>query len=372
MGTLAFFPWLRIREPLRIDRFHLECFRKGRAPAREDAKEQELIDAVLSPYRVFDAPVKEATIVRIDRKAYTADLVEAERNELFVFSQLVTMGGLAARSFFDKGYCNSVDFSFVIQGFREKPNGTFFDVRRRDGVTPVRVTADSYQVMAPPHLSHDKPVHVDVSLIEALVQARGHPLWDRIYESIGPFIRANTDSAETAEQSEVVEMVGAFEQALDVRGSDDLRREFEAHFRPTKDINPRNAPRIPPARRNGPSVRRLWMADFYDLRNAHAHGSQELPNDLIWDRVEHLLLGAYAYPLLVKSLLNEEGLYTLTDDDQTAIDLFEWRARTADPLLKRDEEHKAIWNNIKMDYVLERARETLERAALDSQQREEG
>jgi hypothetical protein len=280
---------------------------------------------------------------------------------------VVAFGGLAAREFccFAQGrYCNAADFSFIIQGFRDEPNGTFFDVRRRDGYTSVRVTADAYQVLAPPQRSFHRPIRLDLSLMEALISARGRPLWDRIYDAIGPFSRANSDSADIAEQTEVVEMVGAFEKALGVWGSDDLKREFADHFRPTTDISPRDAPRIPPARRNGPSVRRLWIDDLYNLRNAHAHGSQIPPTDLVWDRTEHLLLGAYAFPLLVKSLLGEERLYALTEDDQKAIDLLEWRARAEGHLLGRigdeDGHGEARWNVLQLDFLSERRRKAFE------------
>jgi hypothetical protein len=188
-------------------------------------------------------------------------------------------------------------------------------------------------------------------------------LWNRVFEAIGPFLRANTDSSEMAEQSEVVEMVGAFERALGVWG-DRLKGEFHRHFKPTADISPRDAPRIPPALRNGLSVRHLWMGDLYDLRNAHAHGDQVQPADLMWDRMEHLLLGAYAFPLLVKSLLSEEQLYQLTAQDQKAIDVFEPFARVKGHLLERlrDEggnEHLR-WDEVKSDFAWERVHAQLQ------------
>lgn len=359
---LCFFPWLTLDENVDIDRFRLVSFQRGQAPGGLGSAEQGLIDGVLAPFRVPHGPVNVATIAHLEGKAYTADLDEAERNDLFVFSQVVTFSGLAARQFCNLAaarYCNAADFAFLIQGFREEPNGTFFDVRRRDGYTSKRVTAEAYQVLAPAHLSFTRPIDLDVGLLRAFMNARGRPIWDRLFEAVGPFLRANTDSADTAEQTEVVEMVGAFEKALGVWGSDALKREFGQHFRPTRDISPRDAPRIPPARRNGPSVRRFWIDDLYSLRNAHAHGSQAPPADLLWGRIEHLLLGAYALPLLVKSLLNEEQLYELTTTDQRAIDLFEWRARAQGHLLERIEDEAGHgdlrWNALELDFIRERA-----------------
>lgn len=367
MGMLAFFPWLSIEEQVEIDRHRLVPFQHGEGPAGRGTPEQRLIDSVLAPFRAPHGPVNVATIAHLQGKAYTAELDEAERNDLFVFSQVVAFGGLAAREFrgfASSRYCNTADFSFIVQGFRDEPNGTFFDVRRRDGYTGVRVTADAYQVLAPPQLSFGRPIRLDVAVLRGLIDARGRPLWDRLFEAIGAFLRANTDAADIAEQTEVVEMVGAFEKALGVWGSDDLKRELGRHFRPTRDISPRDAPRIPPAMRNGPSVRSFWIADFYDLRNAHAHGSQTPPAGLVWDRKEHLLLGAYAFPLLVKTLLSEEGLYDLTENDQKAIDLFEWRARAEGHLLERVEKERGHgdvrWNLLELDFIHEQGRRALE------------
>ncbi len=365
MGMLAFFPWLSIDERIAVDRLRLSPFERGTAPAGAGTAEQRLIDGVLAPFRVPHGPVNIATIAHLEGRAYTADLDEAERNDLFVFSQVVAFAGLAAREFCSYGrYCNAADFAFMIQGFRDEPNGTFFDVRRRDGRSSIRVTADVYQVQAPSQMSFHRPIRLDVGLIRALMNARGTPVWDRVFEAIGPFLRANTDSAEITEQTEVVEMVGAFEKALGVWGSDGLKRELGRHLRPTSDISPRDAPRIPPARRNGPSVRSFWIADFYELRNAHAHGSQTPPGGLVWDSMEHLLLGAYAFPLLVKSLLSSEHRYQLTEADQKAIDLFEWRARAPGHLLERverkDRHSDLRWNLLELDFIHEQGRLALE------------
>jgi hypothetical protein len=212
--------------------------------------------------------------------------------------------------------------------------------------------------------SFDRPIQLDVALISALMGARGTVVWERIFEAIGPFLRANTDSPQMAEQTEVVEMVGAFERALSVWGSDELKREIRRHFRPTNDISPRDAPRIPPAQRNGPSVRSFWIADFYELRNAHAHGSPAPPGGLVWDRTEHLLLGAYAFPLLAKCLLEEQHFYQLTEADQRAIDLFEWRARSDGHLLERiqraNRNDQVRWNSLEVDFIHEQARRRAE------------
>jgi hypothetical protein len=80
--------------------------------------------------------------------------------------------------------------------------------------------------------------------------------------------------------------------------------------------------------------------------------------------MEHLLLGAYAFPLLVKSLLSSEHRYQLTEADQKAIDLFEWRARASGHLLERverkDRHSDLRWNLLELDFIHEQGRLALE------------
>jgi hypothetical protein len=353
MSMLAFFPWLEIEGRILLGEYEIVPFKRGREPSGSGSEEQKRIDSVLHPFKSGQGPVNVATIVRLADRELLKDFPEGELDSLFMLALLVAFGGLAVREFCGVAgvrYCNATDFTFMVQSFREEANGTVIDILRRDGRTSIRITADVYQVFRPWHASHPLGgVRLDVPLIEGLLQARGRGLWDHFRDSITAFVRANTDNPEIAPQSEVVDTVGAFERLLGVWGADRLKQEFECHFRPRRDIKPKDAPRVPPALRNGPSLRRLWIADFYEHRNPHAHGSQSTEPGLLWDRREHLLLAAYAFPLLVKSLLNEAGLYALTSDDQDSIDAFEWTAGTKEHLLSKNERGQIAWQAAQAD-----------------------
>jgi hypothetical protein len=360
MSMLAFFPWLEIEGRIRFGEYELVPFKREREPSGSGSEEQKRIDSVLHPFKLGQSahgpqPVNVATIMRLAERELLKDFSECELDSLFMLALLVAFGGLAAREFCGVAgvrYCNATDFTFMVQSFREEANGTVIDIPRRDGLNSIRITADAYQAFRPFHASTSfGGVRLDAPLIEALLRAsRGHTLWDRLRDSLTAFVRANTDNPEIARQSEVVDTVGAFERLLDVRGSDKLKREFESHFRPGRDIKPQDAPRIPPALRNGPSLRCLWIADFYKHRNPHAHGAQSTEPGRLWDRAEHLLLAAYAFPLLVKSLLSEAGLYSLIAEDQEAIDAFEWIAETKDHLLSRNARGQPGWQAAQADF----------------------
>jgi len=365
MGMLAFFPWLRIEKDATLGEFELVSFERGLRPSGAQSPQQRVIDSILAPFECApDRSVNLATLVRLDGRDLTDDLSEDERDRLFVFSKLVAFGGLARNEFCGLlPCCNATDFTLLLQGFRQQADGTRITIRRRDRDEEIRVMEDAYRVREPLYASHSSlPTKLDVALIEALLSARGHQLWECLRDAVEAFVRANSDNPEIAPQSEVVDMVGAFERVLGVWGKDDLKKRFGDHFKPRSDIPLSNAPRIPPARRNGPSLRRLWITDLYDLRNPPAHGNQSVQGGCLWDRAEHLLLGAYAFPLLVKSLLSDAGRYCLTVGDQDAIDAFEWRARPKEQLLLRDGSGQCAWKSAHLEFLREQARQSLAKA----------
>jgi hypothetical protein len=368
MSTLAFFPWLTLREPAQVERCQLAPFRRGIAPGGPGTAEQRAIDSVLAPFKLAHGkPVDIASVARLDGRPWTADLAPEERGELFECARIVALGGLAAREYcMPLGYCNSADFAFIIQTFREEAQGTRLRMRRRDGSASIMMTEGVYEVREPPHGNTGETKALDLPLIAAVLSTRGSAVWARLYEAIGSFLRANTDSSEIAEQVEVVEMTGAFEKALGLWGAKKLKDAFAARFRPTKDITPVQAPRVPPPLKNGPSpsLRHLWIGDLYHLRNAHAHGDQASPPDLLWARDEHLLLGSYAFPLLVKSLLAEEGFYTITPSDQEAIDLFEWLAKEREHLLLARGDNEVVWNEARGNFAMKRIADDIRAVAL--------
>ena len=76
---------------------------------------------------------------------------------------------------------------------------------------------------------------------------------------------------------------------------------------------------------------------------------------------EHLLLGSYIFPLLVKCKLSRAGLYTLTDRDQDDIDVFERLACVElfpqvsdDPTNAEDESREFSWNEVRSGFLFDR------------------
>jgi hypothetical protein len=93
------------------------------------------------------------------------------------------------------------------------------------------------------------------------------------------------------------------------------------------------------------TVRQIWVRDLYRLRGDLAHGKVSPRFPSIWKTDEHLLLAAFVFPLLVKSLLSAAGAYTLTEGDEVSIDAFE-RLAVAPDLGRWTPAGECVWEDI--------------------------
>lgn len=67
----------------------------------------------------------------------------------------------------------------------------------------------------------------------------------------------------------------------------------------------------------------MWVRDLFRLRGNLAHGKIESRYRPVWSLREHLLLGSFVYPLVLKLELQKSGLYVICEEDQGLLDLFE-------------------------------------------------
>jgi hypothetical protein len=67
---------------------------------------------------------------------------------------------------------------------------------------------------------------------------------------------------------------------------------------------------------------RIWAKEFYLLRGPYAHGRLSSSIRADWNWQTHLLLGAIAFPLIVKALLADYGFYRPTDTDLAELAAF--------------------------------------------------
>ena len=137
-----------------------------------------------------------------------------------------------------------------------------------------------------------------------------------ILESIVGFNLANTDDLKIREHFEIVLLVGALERLLDCRGGD----ERELTQRVLNTLVPSIERRASACARLGDSgtdarlrteasVREVWIRDLYRARHLPAHGRLSGKPRPVWSAKNHLLLGAFAFPLVLKAELQQSRAY---------------------------------------------------------------
>src|SRR6185437_15265122 len=202
--------------------------------------------------------------------------------------------------------------------------------RRRDGSSRILVSRRAAVFIRPLHIPHALNSEIDAGLLRALIARSRAADWGRFEEAIQQFGSANTDSPDILPETEAVNTVGAFERLFDLSHGkeDELAASFLRSFSPTQSVEPASSARVlnapsPDKYTKRGSMREVWIRDFFQLRGQHAHGKIAPQLVSLWALREHLLLAAFIFPLVVKSLLAETSDYRLTAEDIVRVDAFE-------------------------------------------------
>lgn len=327
MSMLAFFPWISLKEETPIGEFRLVPYRRGEAPFTQGGKEQAIVDNVLRPYLTAGecAPVASAALLAFNGRQLITEYTEEERDALFLASEVIAFSGMAEREYFGSSYVNREGFAFVIQAFREDATeGVAISSRRRDGRSLNYQDSESYRVHQPYHTAIRNPAHLNAPLAKALFNARGQNFWPGLSDAIFWFNMANSDSPTIQEQAEAVMIVGALESLTDQRADEKkLVMGIRSLFTPSIPKTASECPRLKTVQDKKDGVIGAWLRDFVRSRHQFAHGHRDARNSPKWTLREHLLLGSFFFPLLVKSFLQKKGLYSLSEKDKAWINAFE-------------------------------------------------
>jgi len=357
MSMVAFFPWLKIKRDFDLGDIELKIFKvSGQQEVTENGR-QIIYDKVIKHY--LDSSnnlIEKCTIVLKKNKNILEDIDENERDFLFSFAEILAFSGLSKREFFGFGfgYCNRDNFSFVIQSFTKDSDGVTIVTRRRDGSTKNFISGDAYKVTMPFNITSNE-VEIDINLAKALLQLpkKSPDIWPRFSDAIFFFNRANTDSDQITEHQEIVMTISAFERLLDCRGGSEkeLVKKFLKVFTTEDCLDFSQSKRLKNSgfKVNDKTLKEIWLRDFFRIRGEYAHGKRSSKRPIIWLPYEHLLLGAYVFPLLLKILLSKYGFYKLIEDDIDDINLFEQLAG-ADIFKKPKDSGSWEWDRIRSDY----------------------
>src|ERR1041384_2296579 len=231
---------------------------------------------------------------------------------------------------------------------------TVLTTRRRDGSLLNAWPIGSIAITVPLHCQPIHEVRIDAELVAALVAHRtdcGDAVLSRWQNAISCFNQANTDSDTFRYQTEWVLLCSAFEHLLDARPKavDVATRRSRVPVS-GKETLARNAMRRRPNWKDGDRpVRDEWMQEFYRVRGDSAHGQLNTRQPMSWTASKHLLLASIAFPLLVRALLADHGVYQFSREDQVQSNAFESLADTPDFLIVPADQQgglESIWKRL--------------------------
>lgn len=339
MSVIFFLPWVLTKDELDIGSVRLLPYCRGKKPGSIGGATQADIDQVLGNYAdhgrqptsSLGTPVANATIVHWVTDGENSTISQVEISKRMKFGQWLILAGLSERRYGSHmRYCNSDGLTLMGQHYANGQAGAVsFDTRRRDGVSK-RVLSATYgrpYFLRPINVSDPLVVEFDIPLLKALMNINDVDLENRIYDSVVMFNRANTDASEVPDHAEMVMLRAAFETLLEASHvKSDLVEKFSKHFDSLPNlavwhngIFDEKAWRSRWEDTN--AIKRpldAWINDFCNARNSSAHGSasgSKYPPS-IWSMRNHLMFASWLFPLMVKGVIAEHGIYTLSDEDK--------------------------------------------------------
>lgn len=327
MPMLAFLPWLNIKAPIVQGPFHL--FPQGVGDGPPDGvgslMSAEAMGKLLSQYReLANFPLRVVTVLQYDGRPLGEDFDDADRAAIFRFGQHLAVSGLSDRRFiggFVDGYTAAGHYQVVIQAFTEPYTGSVSLIhRRKDGHSSVMLGQSDVHFVRPAHLVSQGGPNINLRLLAALqsVQTLPRAIHEHVDASVTQYLLANSDSPDVPLEAESIATYAALERVSDSDQSlRDIRKKlptllalvngspWTARLRDELDL---------PSDGEMP-VLHAWLQQIYALRGNVAHGKPAHWAPQQWSQHEHLVAGAFIYPLVLKCLLAQHKLYALNEED---------------------------------------------------------
>lgn len=324
---LAFLPWLRLREPVVAGLFHVfpQGVGAGLPGGVPSTVTPETMAKVLGQYRdSANVPLRVVPVLQYDGRPLGADFDEADRDAIFRFGQHLAVSGLSDRRFiggYPDGYTASGHYQVVIQAFTDPYSGSIsLTHRRKGGHASVTLGQSDVHFVRPAHLVSQGEPNLNLRLLTALQDVQSLPkgVHEHIEASVTQFLLANSDSPDVPLEAESVATYAALER---VSNSSQKLVDIQAKLPGLLALakgSPRTAQlrdelELPAA--GEMAVLHAWLKHMYMLRGNVAHGkpAHRQPNE--WSQQEHLVAGAFVYPLALKCVLAQHRLYSLNEED---------------------------------------------------------
>ncbi len=340
MTSIYFFPWLDISKTIDFGSVLLEPYGRGQLPGDQKNITQSEIDEVMNFYKTSPTEsVQNCTLVRLTGREIGEDISDDNKSFLRVFSEILCFSNISERTYFSlsNNYCCKEDFSLHSHGWQAEHFDGFIVIpsRRRDGFSR-NMTDSEYGAYHLPHNANKSSnLEENPPLLQSLLQAfqnMSDNQWGDIYECVINYNLANTDNSLVAPEAEMVLLHAAFDAIFrDIRDNTKKRTNvFQSYIGNTlktiADMQDDSCmASVIDERDNGKNLPLIehWISDFKIARGHHAHGGSTRNYPSKWSQRNHLVLGSFVLPLLLKKRLQTAGFYKWSHEDQAKLIAFE-------------------------------------------------
>jgi hypothetical protein len=332
-NTIGFLPWLTVAGDITLGQFQFIPFKVPDGSINPQLKEIEaVLNEIISSYVDLQLRVvRNFTVVVRPGKERSWDVANENVETIQRAVSLLCLCAMAKNDYFQQvlpKYANATNFQPYFQSFTQPIEHISLRARRRDGGTLIAGHKHGeVKFVVPLQCESLRETHVDSQLVDGLNLANvgGSALTRRLIPAMSFFGLANTDADGMLSEAEVVLMGSAFEQLLEAESAIDLSRKLGDIFQDygsvlVRDaIDSRRGILIDPDYADAQLewfVHRKWIQELHQLRSYYVHGEDYLSREWGWSPKEHLAIGAFLFPLVVKLFLQSEGFYELNECDE--------------------------------------------------------
>ncbi len=327
MPMLAFLPWLHLKTPIVEGAFHV--FPQGvdddLPTGVASTFARQTLAKVLGQYRESaNIPLRVVSVLQYDGRPLGVDFDETDRAAIFRFGQHLAVSGLSDRRFiggFLDEYTASGHYQVIIQAFTEPYSGSIsLTHRRKDGYSSVMMGQSDLHFVRPGHLVSQGKPNLNIQLLAALqiVHVLPSGIREHVDASITQYLLANSDSPDVSLDAESIATYAALERVSNSKQNlSDIQSKLPAILS-LANHSPWAAKLLPELKILDVIERPVlhtWLQQIYSLRGNVAHGKPVHWAPQQWTQQEHLVAGAFVFPLVLKCRLAQYKLYTLVDED---------------------------------------------------------
>jgi len=222
MPTICFLPWLHLgrEDEVVVGGTRFVRYRRGSDPFGEGSPQQRVADTVFVPFRDHGVTqLAQATIAGRRGKDLLDDLTYEEKRLVGMDTEILCLAAIACNKYFNPmgSYANYSAFEVLFKQTTGDLGAIKLTLRRRDGPEVLMSGAERVALGRAPGSSSTRFMKFDRDLIRGVAAKRDRSSgWQRWEDAIRCFNLANTDSYLVTEEVELVLMVSACQQLLDV------------------------------------------------------------------------------------------------------------------------------------------------------------